>query len=55
MLENIENMLNAIGGGDFESAEEAFQYVMTQKVADRLDNLKQEVGGSFMNNQGSEE
>ncbi len=51
MTENIETMLNQISKGDFDSAKETFQYVMTQKVSDELEVMKQSVGSEFMNQQ----
>jgi hypothetical protein len=51
--ENIEDMLSQINKGDFESASETFQYVMTQKVSDTLESMKQDVGSSFMNTNSS--
>lgn len=47
--ENIEGMLNQISKGDLDGARETFQYVMTQKVSDELELLKQSVGSTFMN------
>lgn len=52
--ENIESMLNQISKGDLDGARETFQYVMTQKVSDELEVLKQSVGSEFMNNTQTE-
>jgi hypothetical protein len=49
MKENIEQMLKNVASGDLGAAKEQFSYIITQKVADRLDDYKAEVGGEFMN------
>jgi hypothetical protein len=49
VTENIEQMLKSIAAGDIASAKEQFSYVVTQKVADRLEDFKAEVGSEFMN------
>lgn len=51
LAENIEQMLNQISKGDYDGANETFQYIMTQKVSDELEGLKQSVGSQFMNQQ----
>lgn len=51
--ENVEQMIKSIAQGDTESAKEQFSYIITQKVADRLEDFKAEVGSEFMN-KGSE-
>lgn len=52
--ENIEQMLKSIAAGDTESAKEHFSYIVTQKVADRLEDYKAEVGSTFFNQRGEE-
>jgi len=53
MKENIEQMFSNLVAKDFDAAKEQFSYIVTQKVADRLEDLKAEVGSTFMNNSSS--
>lgn len=49
MKENIEQMFNDVVAKNFDAAKEQFSYIITQKVADQLEDMKASVGGSFMN------
>jgi hypothetical protein len=49
MKTNIEQMFSDLVAKDFDAAKEQFSYILTQKVADKLEDVKAEVGSSFMN------
>lgn len=52
--ENIEAMIDSIVKQDFEAASNMFNLTISQKVSDRLEGYKQEVGAAFMNQKGEE-
>ena len=55
MKESIENMLNLVAQKDLSGAEEQFNYIFSQKIADRLETMKQEIGHAMMNPKKEEE
>lgn len=55
MSENIGEMISSIANGDTESAIDSFQYIISQKVADRLEDYKSEVADQYFNGMQTEE
>ena len=49
MKEEIGQLLTQLANNQFDDAEQTFNYLAAQKVANRLEDMKQEVGSSFMN------
>ena len=47
---SAENFVNELQKGNNLGAEDAFKSIMTQKVADALEDKRKEVAGSFVKN-----
>jgi hypothetical protein len=54
-MSDIENMVSQLVSGDKDSATESLNRIFSQKVAERLDSFKQDVGHTMFNQQESKD
>ena len=55
MSENIINLINAIQAGDATAVESSFQTAMADKIAPKLDAMRQEVASNMFASQETAE